>query len=1473
MTIRGFFVRRVFRLDERGVRTIRRLHTQTISTPGSGLVFNNTYSSSCTAAFIACIVSAEEEYESLFTNSDTINLTFQMVNQGNNGDALDNGWNSWTTVSYATLRSTLLKFAPSDVLPTTSPAPAGTDFNLPESYARMLGLNSSTPATDDTVTINTYYAESYGQDVINGLLHEISEGGLGRVGGLGDQNGVWSTMDLFRYTSSGVLDDTDGRDGQTTYFSSDGGAELSNQDEPDKGAPTLSFNNEYNSSGTQVNTGDTADWTQENVYGSTGDGETLTLTQTELDVMEALGWHLSLKQDVYEEALGGWETPTSWSTGSMPITPQDAYIGGVSGDMIVTLNSNVTVNSIATSADAEFAIGNGTASTLIAINGTVLNSEDSSSVASGNLGKLGVEPGSALQIGDTFDNAGTLAIGKGAGGSGDIGYLYLNGGSTLGTVTLDGGGTVDLGQLANASDDEIQTYGDILNAPGTSGNGLVNVNNTITGGGLIDLGSFDNQASGVVEASQTGGFFLRIFASTFTNEGTLAAQSGSTLDLGQDGDTGSLTNTGPIDLASKGTLAISGDFTISGSGAIDFKGAGADITSNGDAAATFINDSTINADFSGQIGDIGIRAANDLTFDNDDAVTVSGSGVTLTINTGGHNVLNQSSGVLQAEDDAILAIVSNVNNQGVIAAGSSSTSGTTTGTVDLGADGATGTMTDTGFVAVYGHSDLAIRGNYTVTGSGDIYFKGAGAEITSDGKAAATFTNKTNIVATASGQIGDQGIESANDLTFVNTGNVVASGSGVTLTLNTGSLTINDGGGLLEAEDDAILAINSNVDTGQSSSGSPPGGTIETASGGTVTLSAEVADGVSGSSVPGQVVIDGGTFKMLAGSSVSVPIKFTAAGTLEILDAATVSVSGSNGTITASSGDNISLTSGTGDTFTGTNFTVTAASGTTLTIGGNGLNGVSDVVDASNATVAVASNSHVTVNGSSDTVTVGAGSYLGVSGSSDAVTATTGAEITIHSGTGDTVTGAGLTVNLAAGTEAAVGGNGVSGATDEVYASSANVGVDASSNLALHGSSNTVTMLGGSALAIAGSTNSVTATAGDTITVSSGTGEVISGAGFTVNAASGTGLTVGGNGASGATDEVYASSATLEVDASSKVALHGASNTVTMLGGSALAIAGSTNSVTATAGDTITVSSGTGEAISGSGFTVNAANGTGVTVGGNGLSGAMIFVDGSKATVGVEANSRVTLNGSNDTVTEGAGSHLAVNGSTDTITATTDDGIWIELGTGDSVTGAGFTVNAASGTGVTVGGNGLSGAMDVVNGSSATVGVGANSRVTLNGSSDTVTVGAGSHLAVNGSTDAITATTGDGIWINSGTGDTITGAGFTVYGASATGFTIKGTGDIVYAGLNDALTDGGSSDTFKIDSNVGSLKISGFGSDPTGIIDLLSGVGGYTTPAAAFAALTSDGAGGSKLSLGTDGLIDLLGVAPGALKVTNFEIS
>ena len=136
---------------------------------------------------------------------------------------------------------------------------------------------------------------------------------------------------------------------------------------PSKGAPTLSYNNQYNSNGTKNNGGDTADWTQNSVFGSTGGGETLAMTQTELDVLEALGWKLTLKQD--DDATSGtWETPTDWSAGSMPIEAQDAYVNAV-----VSLDSNVIVNSIATGAGGLLSIGDSArTTTLTAVKGTDL---------------------------------------------------------------------------------------------------------------------------------------------------------------------------------------------------------------------------------------------------------------------------------------------------------------------------------------------------------------------------------------------------------------------------------------------------------------------------------------------------------------------------------------------------------------------------------------------------------------------------------------------------------------------------------------------------------------------------------------------------------------------------------------------------------------------------------------------------------------------------------------------------------------------------------------------------------------------------------------------------------------------------------------------------------------------------------------------------------------------------------------------
>jgi hypothetical protein len=249
--------------------------TQTVSMPGSGLVFVNTYTANDTTEYINCIVAAELALESLWTNTVTFNVTFDEQPDGITDFLASNTPTNWINVTYSQLKSAL---PAADALPSSDPT-GGHTWSLPEAYARMLGLSSFAPSVDDTVTLNSSYNWNYGQDVINTIEHEISEGLMGRVGGLGDQNGVWSTMDLFRYSSPGVRDFADGRDGETTYFSVNGSV-----------LSSLSFNAEYNSSGTKVNSGDVADFVQQDVFGTGQPGETNTLSQTDIAIMDALGW-------------------------------------------------------------------------------------------------------------------------------------------------------------------------------------------------------------------------------------------------------------------------------------------------------------------------------------------------------------------------------------------------------------------------------------------------------------------------------------------------------------------------------------------------------------------------------------------------------------------------------------------------------------------------------------------------------------------------------------------------------------------------------------------------------------------------------------------------------------------------------------------------------------------------------------------------------------------------------------------------------------------------------------------------------------------------------------------------------------------------------------------------------------------------------------------------------------------------------
>src|SRR5208337_1797769 len=105
--------------------------------------------------------------ESLFTNSDTIVVTFSEKSSPGSGFALTNHSNG-ILVKYATLKAALLKVAPSDVLPGTDPS-GGANWYVPYAYGRMLGLTKTTGSPDLSVTLNTAGSWDFGQDVINGL--------------------------------------------------------------------------------------------------------------------------------------------------------------------------------------------------------------------------------------------------------------------------------------------------------------------------------------------------------------------------------------------------------------------------------------------------------------------------------------------------------------------------------------------------------------------------------------------------------------------------------------------------------------------------------------------------------------------------------------------------------------------------------------------------------------------------------------------------------------------------------------------------------------------------------------------------------------------------------------------------------------------------------------------------------------------------------------------------------------------------------------------------------------------------------------------------------------------------------------------------------------------------------------------------------------------------------------------------------
>ena len=171
------------------------------------------------------------------------------------------------------------------------------------------------------------------------------------------------------------------------------------------------------------------------------------------------------------------------------------------------------------------------------------------------------------------------------------------------------------------------------------------------------------------------------------------------------------------------------------------------------------------------------------------------------------------------------------------------------------------------------------------------------------------------------------------------------------------------------------------------------------------------------------------------------------------------------------------------------------------------------------------------------------------------------------------------------------------------------------------------------------------------------------------------------------------------------------------------------------------------------------------------------------------------------------------------------------------------------------------------------------SGVDIVGISNSLTPGPRATGLSSNATGSIAAGTGSTQTIAQGSGQTTdAGAGGdrVILSRGAAMLVFHGGNDLAFlggaAGPVDATVDDQASGLAVDVMNGGSDVFEGFGKDPSAVVDLLGGVGGYTKVADVVSALTSDGAGGSLLSLGVGQSIHFLGIATSALHDSNFQI-
>jgi hypothetical protein len=286
--------------------------------------------SSLPTGFVTAVNYVVNTLDSLFTNNITLNIDVSYENLGS-GVLGESEAAQQISASYSSVKAALVaEGAPgSSTLPASSPYSTNT-LSMSVAEAQALGLAASSGIFDGTVYFSNQYSWSYSPGVtpssnefyfIGVAEHEITEV-LGRVsGGL---NGSYAPMDLYRYSSAGMLDLTTGGSGSTAYFSTNNGT-----------TNLGSWNN-------QPSNGDLGDWYPEgpatggndafNDYSNSG--VINVMSSNDITLMEAIGY-----------STGGSSLPPPATTVSAVVeSPSTGVVNaGKTVTITIDLTGNVTV--------------------------------------------------------------------------------------------------------------------------------------------------------------------------------------------------------------------------------------------------------------------------------------------------------------------------------------------------------------------------------------------------------------------------------------------------------------------------------------------------------------------------------------------------------------------------------------------------------------------------------------------------------------------------------------------------------------------------------------------------------------------------------------------------------------------------------------------------------------------------------------------------------------------------------------------------------------------------------------------------------------------------------------------------------------------------------------------------------------------------------------------------------------------------